>query len=36
MTNGFVECELNGAVVNWQSKHEDVLANFPEPENLPF
>ncbi len=36
ITNGFVECELNGAVVNWLSNHEDVLANFPEPENLPF
>ena len=27
ITNGFVECELNGAIVNWLSKHEDVLAS---------
>lgn len=34
--NGFVECELNGAVVNWLSNHEGFLESLPEPEDVPF
>ena len=36
ISNGFVDCELDGSVVAWLSHHEDILAGFPEPYELPF
>ena len=36
ISNGNVKCELNGLVIDWLSKHENLLADFPEPDELPF
>lgn len=36
VVDGNVDCELDGSVILWLSKHEDILAGFPEPDELPF
>lgn len=36
VVNGHVDCELDGSVILWLSHHEDILAGFPEPYELPF
>ena len=32
--SGLISCELNGLVANWFNEHKDVIASFPEPDEL--